>query len=292
MTTLSTLGGSLPALGDTPPDVSAASTYTDVTGLEALKRDPNSPQAINAVAQQVEALFLQMMLKSMRDASAADATDSNEMGMYQDMFDKQVALSISQHADLGIGRLLKRSLEGRPASGSPLKIGSAETPMAHSPAEFVNRLMPSIRRAAAALGVDPKGMLAQAALETGWGQRMPRNADGSPSHNLFGIKAGDEWTGPKAAADTMEVQNGVAVQRRASFRAYGSIEESVNDFANLLKNSPRYREVLAAGGNAEGYVDSIAKSGYATDPEYGNKLNQILRSDTLQSAVGARVAAL
>ena len=164
--------------------------------------------------------------------------------------------------------------------------------MAHSPAEFVNRLMPSIRRAAAALGVDPKGMLAQAALETGWGQRMPRNADGSPSHNLFGIKAGDEWTGPKAATDTMEVQNGVAVQRRASFRAYGSIEESVNDFANLLKNSPRYRDVLAAGGDPQAYVDSIAKSGYATDPEYGNKLNQILRSDTLQSAVGARVAAL
>src|ERR1700742_1524958 len=113
MTTLPPITGSMPSLGDTPPDISGASTYTDVTGLEALKRDPNSPQAINAVAQQVEALFLQMMLKSMRDASAADATDSNEMGMYQDMFDKQVALSISQHADLGIGRLLKRSLEGR-----------------------------------------------------------------------------------------------------------------------------------------------------------------------------------
>jgi peptidoglycan hydrolase FlgJ len=290
MTTL--LPIKMPALGATPPDVSAASTYTDFTGLEALKRDPNSPQAINAVAQQVEALFLQMMLKSMRDASAADATDSNEMGMYQDMFDKQVALSISQHADLGIGRLLKRQLDGRPAAGSPLKMGSAETPIAHTPAEFVNRMMPSIRRAALGLGVDPKGMLAQAALETGWGQRMPRNADGSPSNNMFGIKAGDEWAGPKATADTMEVVNGVAVQHRTSFRAYGSIEESVNDFASLLRNSPRYRDVLAAGGNADAYVDSIAKSGYATDPEYGNKLNQILRSDTLQGAVGARIAAL
>src|ERR1700744_3507675 len=269
MTTLPALGASLPSLGDTPPDVSAASTYTDVTGLEALKRDPNSPQAINAVAQQVEALFLQMMLKSMRDASAADATDSNEMGMYQDMFDKQVALSISQHADLGIGRLLKRSLEGRPASGSPLKIGSAETPMAHSPAEFVNRLMPSIRRAAAALGVDPKGMLAQAALETGWGQRMPRNADGSPSHNLFGIKAGDQWAGPKDTADTMEIQNGDSFQRRPSFRSYGSIEESVNDFANLLKNSPRYREVLAARGGPPGDRRRLAQPGAAPRSEEG-----------------------
>lgn len=302
MTTLLPISGSMPSLGDTPPDVSAASTYTDVTGLEALKRDPNSPQAINAVAQQVEALFLQMMLKSMRDASAADSPDSNEMGMYQDMFDKQVALSISQHADLGIGRLLKRQLEGRSAAGSALKIGAGESSalpsslptaaIAHTPAEFVHRMMPSIRRAATALGVDPNGMLAQAALETGWGQRMPRNADGSLSNNLFGIKAGDEWSGPKAAADTMEVINGVAVQRRASFRAYGSIDESINDFAALLKNSPRYRDVIATGGNAAGYADSMGKSGYATDPDYGNKLNQILRSDTLQSAVSGRIAAL
>jgi peptidoglycan hydrolase FlgJ len=292
MSTLLPINGAMPSLADTPPNASAASTYTDVTGLEALKRDPNSPQAISAVAQQVEALFLQMMLKSMRDASAADATDSNEMGMYQDMFDKQVALSISQHADLGIGRLLKRQLEGRSSAGSALKIGSAETPIARTPSEFVSRVMPSIRRAASALGVDPKGMLAQAALETGWGQRMPRNADGSVSNNLFGIKAGDEWTGSKATADTMEVVNGVAVPRRASFRAYGSIEESVNDFANLLKNSARYRDVIAAGGRADGYVENMGKSGYATDPDYGNKLNQILRSDTLQTAVGVRTAAL
>jgi flagellar protein FlgJ len=242
-----------------------------------------------------------MMLKSMRDASAAEATDSNEMGMYQDMFDKQVALSISQHADLGIGRLLKRQLEGRSAAGSALKMGSGETAapaslptaaLGHTPAEFVNRMMPSIRRAALSLGVDPKGMLAQAALETGWGQRTPRNADGSTSYNLFGIKAGDEWSGPKATADTMEVVNGVAVPRRTSFRAYGSIEESVNDFAQLLRNSPRYRDVIAAGGDAGAYADSMGKSGYATDPDYGNKLNQILRSDTLQSAVSVRTAAL
>jgi peptidoglycan hydrolase FlgJ len=304
MTTLMPINASMPSLGDTPPDVSAASTYTDVTGLEALKRDPNSPQAINAVAQQVEALFLQMMLKSMRDATAADSTDSNEMGMYQDMFDKQVALSISQHADLGIGRLLKRQLEGRSsAAGGALKIGSSENApvmpsslptaaMAHTPTEFVNRMMPSIRRAATALGVDPKALLAQAALETGWGQRMPRNADGTSSNNMFGIKAGDEWAGSKATADTMEVVNGVAVQRRMTFRAYGSIEESVNDFASLLKSSPRYRDVIANGGSADAYADSMGKSGYATDPEYGNKLNQILRSDTLQFAVSARIAAL
>ncbi|HEX3914436.1 MAG TPA: glucosaminidase domain-containing protein [Steroidobacteraceae bacterium] len=303
MTTLLPVTGSMPALSDAPADLSAAGgTYTDVTGLEALKRDPNSTQSINAVAQQVEALFLQMMLKSMRDASAAEETDSNEMGMYQDMFDKQVALNISQHADLGIARLLKRQIGGKTAPGA-LKLGTGETApvmpsaiptaaIAHSPAEFVSRVLPSIRRAASSLGLDPAGMLAQAALETGWGQRMPRGADGSPSHNLFGIKAGEGWTGARVTADTMEVVNGVATPRRSAFRAYGSIEESVNDFASLLKNSPRYRDVLAAGGDAGAFVASMGRSGYATDPDYGNKLNQILRSDTLASALGARVAAL
>ncbi|MEO7207371.1 MAG: glucosaminidase domain-containing protein [Steroidobacteraceae bacterium] len=293
----------MPTVGDARTDLSAATTYTDVNALAALKRDPNSPEALSAVAQQVEALFLQMMLKSMRDATAAEETDSNEMGMYQDMFDKQVALSISQHADLGIGRLLKRQLTGKSAPGA-VKLGlgepapaapSAGAPtaaIAHSPAEFVNRMMPSIRRAASALGVDPAAMLAQAALETGWGQRMPRAADGSSSHNLFGIKAGDEWLGVRATADSMEVINGVATPRRTTFRAYASVEQSVNDFANLLKNSPRYKEVIAAGGNAGAYIAAIGKSGYATDPEYGNKLNRILSSETMQSALAARVAAL
>lgn len=303
MTTLMPLSSAMPAVGDAPSDFSGATTYTDVNALAALKRDPNSPEALSAVAQQVEALFLQMMLKSMRDATAAEATDSNEMGMYQDMFDKQVALSISQHGDLGIGRLLKRQLEGKSArgtvrssSGAPAPatqaLGAATAAIAHSPADFVNRMMPSIQRAASALGVDPAGMLAQAALETGWGQRMPRAADGSPSYNLFGIKAGEEWTGARATADSMEVINGVAVPRRTTFRAYASAEESVNDFSNLLKNSPRYKDVLAAGGNASAYVAAMGKSGYATDPDYGNKLNQILGSDSLQSALAARVAAL
>lgn len=305
MTTLPPTTSTLPALGGAPIDTSAATTYTDVNGLAALKRDPNSPEAISAVAKQVEALFLQMMLKSMRDATSAEETSSNEMGMYQDMFDKQVALSISQHTDLGISRLLKRQLVGKPAAAAPkLPPGapaSASVPTSGvsptsgaspTPTEFVHRMLPPITRAASALGVDPMGMLAQAALETGWGQRMPRNADGSLSHNMFGIKAGEEWAGARASADTMEVANGVATPRRTTFRAYGSIEESVNDFASLLKNSPRYRDVIAAGGNAGAYIASMGKSGYATDPEYANKLNQILRSDTLQSALAARVAAL
>jgi flagellar protein FlgJ len=298
----------LPSLSAPEVDTSAASTYTDLNGLAALKKDPTSPQAISAVAAQVEALFLQMMLKSMREAGASNDPDSNEMGMYQDMFDKQVALTISQHTDLGIGSLLKRQLSGKAAAAAPKTASGtvagtvagasagagvgATQPLAQTPSEFVNLVMPTIRRAATALGVNPMGLLAQAALETGWGQRMPRNADGSPSLNMFGVKAGEEWQGARAAADTVEFSNGVATQKRTAFRAYGSIEESVSDFASLLKNSPRYRDAIAAGHDAKGYVDSIGKSGYATDPEYANKLNQILNGGALQAALAARTGNL
>jgi flagellar protein FlgJ len=291
-TTLPTL-----AIPATPVDTTAAATYTDLNGLAALKRDPTSPQAIEGVAAQVQALFLQMMLKSMRDATASDDPDSNEMGMYQDMFDKQVALSISQHDDLGIGALLKRQLSGKTAPAAPKQArdaasAGAAAAMVQTPAQFINHVMPSIRRAAAALGVNPEGLLAQAALETGWGRRMPRNADGSSSLNLFGIKAGDEWTGARATADTVEFSNGVAAPRRSVFRSYGSIEESVSDFANLLKNSPRYRQAIAAGADPQHYIDGIGKAGYATDPDYADKLTQILNSGALQAALIDRTAAL
>ncbi len=296
MTTDLSLTGALQPLGPSVPDTSAATTYTDLNGLAALKADPTSPQAISAVAGQVEALFLQMMLKSMRDASMGDELDGNEMGVYQDMFDKQVALTISQHQDLGIGAILKRQLTGKTAPAAPKTAsGGVSAPpqvLAKTPAEFVDQVMPAIRRAATALGLNPLGLLAQAALETGWGQRMARNADGSPSLNMFGIKAGDGWTGARATADTVEFSNGVAAQRRTAFRAYGSIEESVSDFANVLKKSPRYRDAIAAGGDVHAYIDRIGKSGYATDPEYATKLNQILNSGVLQAALPTRTAAL
>jgi flagellar protein FlgJ len=299
-----------------PAASSAGSNYTDLNSLAALKNAPSSPEAVKAVAEQVEALFLQMMLKSMRDATQAESgeTVSNETSMYQDMFDKQVALTLSKHQDLGIARLFERQLANQ-SSADPAHAGAAAAPgsspqrekthgepgspsaptstnLSEQAAAFVAQVLPSIRRVASGLGVSPLGLLAQAALETGWGQRMPRTADGTPSLNLFGIKAGEEWEGARAVADTVEFSGGVAAQRRTAFRAYGSIEESVGDFARLLANSPRYRTALAAGTTAQGYIQSIAQSGYATDPDYGNKLNQILNSGTLRSALKSRTVAL
>jgi len=252
------------------------------------------------------------MLKSMRDASAdVGDPESNEMGMYQDMFDKQIALNLSQHQSLGLGALLTRQQTAAPAPapgtaaiGSP---GAAAAPTAtnlqgaravtgdedaatsaESASEFVNQVLPTIRQAADALGVSPLGLLAQAVLETGWGKRMARTVGGNPSLNLFGIKADEHWGGERATAKTLEFADGVATQRSTAFRAYGSIADSVNDFANLLQNSPRYRHAIAAGASAQAYVASIGKSGYATDPDYASKLNGILNSSTFRTALGTR----
>ena len=136
--------------------------------------------------------------------------------------------------------------------------------------------------------MSPLGLLAQAVLETGWGKRMARTANGNPSLNLFGIKADEHWGGERATAKTLEFADGVASQGTAAFRAYGSITDSVKDFAHLLQNSPRYRHAIAAGTSAQAYVASIGKSGYATDPEYANKLNGIFNSSTFRTALGAR----
>jgi flagellar protein FlgJ len=285
-----------------PAAASAANTYTDISGLASLKKDSKSPEAIHAIAQQVDALFLQMMLKSMRDASADQGeADSNEMGMYQDMFDKQIALNLSQHQGLGLGSLLTRQLSAAaaaaaptapaatasPAAGAAVKAPAAGPPisMLQTASQFVSQVLPSIRTAAQSLGVSPMGLLAQAALETGWGKRMPRTADGAPSLNVFGIKADESWDGARASASTVEFDGGVATQRHAAFRAYGSIEESASDFANMLKGSPRYAQAIAAGANAQAYVEHIGQSGYATDPQYTNKLNEILNGSTLRLAL-------
>jgi flagellar protein FlgJ len=294
------------------PAANTANTYSNLNGLAALKANPNSPQAIHAVAQQVDALFLQMMLKSMRDASAeVGDQQSNEMGMYQDMFDKQIALSLSQHQDLGLGAQLTRQMaalaaagadaaaapvSGAVPAGSAAGAGTAATAasasVGSSPEEFVGQVYPAIQRAAQALGVSPQGMLAQAALETGWGRRLARTAGGASSLNLFGIKADDHWTGARVAADTVEFSGGVAVQKRASFRAYGSVEESVADFAQLIGTSPRYRDAVAQGSDPQAYIQAIAKSGYATDPDYANKLNQVLNSATFRQVLGTGRAVL
>ena len=284
---------------------SNANTYSDLNGLAALKSDPHSPQALHAIAEQVDALFLQMMLKSMREAGAEIGdSQSNELGMYQDLFDKQISLTMSERGGLGLGAMMARQLatqapaaqaqsaQAPPSAIRPSPMTAPDDSIGRSAAAFIGSILPTVRTAAAALGLNPVGMLAQAALETGWGRRMARTASGAPSLNLFGVKADEQWAGARATAATIEYSGGVATPRNAVFRAYDSVEDSVKDFAKLLQISPRYRGVLAAGKDLQAYIAGVAKSGYATDPNYANKLNEIANSGTFRSALRVAGASL
>lgn len=149
---------------------------------------------------------------------------------------------------------------------------------------FSQQLYPAARQAASILGVDPRLLLSQAALETGWGQRMISGSRGENSFNLFGIKADASWQGPKVWVDTLEYRDGVAVRERAAFRAYGSYEESFADYARFIREQPRYQEALRQAGTPRGYIQALQQAGYATDPDYARKVMAIYRGDSIQQA--------
>ena len=148
-------------------------------------------------------------------------------------------------------------------------------------------LWPHASEAAARLGLPPEALLAQAALETGWGRHVIRRADGGSSHNLFGIKADGRWQGERASTQTLEYVDGVAVRVRDHFRAYASHADSFNDYVDFLQRNPRYRDALQRTGDAAAYFSALQAAGYATDPAYATKIQRILDGDTLRNASGA-----
>lgn len=161
------------------------------------------------------------------------------------------------------------------------KAGASGSPRFDSPAEFVSRLMPMAKKAAAKLGLSPAVLVAQAALESGWGKRVIRNGDGEVTHNLFGIKADPRWEGPKAVVSTLEYEKGTPSRQKAAFRSYESFEESFNDYVDFLTSGSRYRGALAKADSPERYFEALQAAGYATDPHYAHKLKQVLRSDAI-----------
>ena len=154
------------------------------------------------------------------------------------------------------------------------------------PEGFLEGIWPLARKAAGELGVAPHLIAAQAALETGWGRGMIRDADGDNSFNLFGIKAGGEWKGDQVRVPTLEYESGMAVRRNEPFRAYQSPEESVDDYVRLLKESPRYREALEQGGDANAFARALQEGGYATDPEYAEKIQRVADSEPIRRVAG------
>lgn len=143
--------------------------------------------------------------------------------------------------------------------------------------EFVATMLPMAEQAAARIGIDPRYLVAQAALETGWGKSIMRQPDGSSSHNLFGIKATGNWQGGQARAITSEFRNGQMVKETAAFRSYDSFQDSFHDLVSLLQNNSRYQEAIKSADKPEQFVRELQKAGYATDPDYASKISQIAK---------------
>jgi flagellar protein FlgJ len=147
-----------------------------------------------------------------------------------------------------------------------------------SPGEFIDTMLPIAKRVAAPAGIEPLALVAQAALETGWGKKVISHRDGNSSHNLFGIKADQRWSGERASVDTLEYRDGVARKEKAAFRSYNSFEECMQDYVSFVSN-PRYAKALENGDDAGRYAQELQQAGYATDPNYAHKIESILDSD-------------
>jgi flagellar protein FlgJ len=181
-------------------------------------------------------------------------------------------LASAQQASSGGMQVYGRAMAQIPLAPPKKAFSSAD--------QFVNTMLPMAREAAARIGVDPRYLVAQAALETGWGKSVMRAQDGSSSHNLFGIKAGSSWQGGSARAITSEFRNGQMVKETAQFRSYDSYKDSFHDLVTLLQTNNRYQDVVKSADNPEQFVRELQKAGYATDPDYASKISQIAKQMT------------
>ncbi|TCV94141.1 flagellar protein FlgJ [Luteibacter rhizovicinus] len=203
--------------------------------------------------------------------------------------DQSGGISSPSDAESGLMSDLQRLLgkTAKAASDGAQSVAGAVTRFApSSPEEFVQALAPHAIEAAKKLGVSVRALLAQAALETGWGKHMPAQG-GSTSFNLFGIKAGSSWDGKRVNVPTLEYENGVAVRKKDSFRAYGSPSDSFKDYADLVASSPRYAKAVGRGDDVKGFAKALSEGGYATDPSYAQKVADIANGPVMKQALAA-----
>jgi len=158
---------------------------------------------------------------------------------------------------------------------------AAKDSMFDTPEDFVETLRPYAEQVAEEYGMDAKAIIAQAAVETGWGKFVIHNADGESSHNLFGIKANSKWEGEQAVVDTLEFNSGIPQKQKAAFRSYASLEEAVNDYGRFITTQPRYQQAVEQASDAHSYTRELQSAGYATDPNYASKIMAVYHSDRL-----------
>lgn len=311
-----------PALG--APDISSIvdrRTF-DPRGLDSLKRAAreNPQEALKTAAKQFEAVFMQMLLKSMRDAVPESGLlgGGSEEKMFTGMYDQELSQRLAGRG-MGIADMIVKQLsrtqgaaasapDGDAGKAAPAGVTAPSAPSAPStpisintPVNtrealarisaatteaqtsggvraqlFVDRMLPNAAQAERATGVPAQFIVGQAALESGWGAREIRGADGSPSYNLFGVKATGNWRGATVESLTTEYANGQPQKMVERFRAYGSYAEAFQDYAKLLVGNPRYASVLQNGRDAAGFAQSMQAAGYATDPAYADKLTRVI----------------
>ncbi|WP_077341424.1 flagellar assembly peptidoglycan hydrolase FlgJ [Pseudocolwellia agarivorans] len=323
-----------------------AQNFLDVNGLNSVRQQSKSTDktekeaALQSAAKQFEAIFMQMLLKSMRSAQEVLESDSpfnsESTKFYRDMHDQQMSLELSNNGSLGLSELIVRQLGGDSENFTPHTVlrgnGNLDSrgknvfdlhntreplsktieldrqtndnntanipkylskdgakninentqllPEFKNPQDFVTAITDSAKQVEARLKIPFEVVIAQAALETGWGQKIIKTNQGESSNNLFNIKADSRWQGDKTSTETLEFQQGAMVKKREPFRVYSSIAESVNDYVNFLSTNERYQPALEHSSNVEQFLHKLQSAGYATDPNYANKILGTLKTVT------------
>lgn len=337
------------------PSLEQSSVYTDLNSLDTIRRQGKLDEdgAIKRAAKEFEAFFLNMMLKSMRQASQVIGEDSplfsQQEKMFTSMLDEQLSVNLSQGGHLKIADLMYAQLTGQQGrkndslplsqhlsnarsrqttsvenkpeervqinemqeliqhielqTGSALEIKTPVETVSLKPEQtkteskpfkaalfekaqdFIEQLMPLAKKAASKLNLDPRILVAQAALETGWGKFIMHDQEGNPGFNLFGIKANNNWQGKAIHIDTLEVENQQFKKVNAAFRQYQSFEQSFEDFINFIQSNPRYHKAVEVAEDTHQFVNQLQNSGYATDPKYAQKILRIFNNQQLQQIV-------
>ena len=312
--------------------IADAQNFLDLNGLNSIRQQSNAQDseskqaALESAAKQFEAIFMQMLLKSMRQAQEVLESDSpfnsQSTKFYRDMHDQQMAVELSNNGSLGLSELIVRQLGGDSENFTPKSLFTPENisqrissthgikdlqtadkisainnvlsrqnldtinksagvmqhtavetvPEFKQPQDFVSALIEPAKQVERKLKVHYQVVIAQAALETGWGQKIIKTQQGQSSNNLFNIKADSRWNGDKVHKETLEYQQGAMVKKREPFRVYSNLSDSINDYINFLSNGERYQSALAKVGNVEHFLHGLQKAGYATDPNYATKI--------------------
>jgi flagellar protein FlgJ len=335
--------------------------FLELNGLNAIREQSrgtdseSKKEALQEAAQQFEAIFMKMLLKSMRKSQDVLESDSpfnsESTKFYRDMHDEQMAVELSSNGTLGLSDLIVRQLGGDdnftprsvlrndgnidqikkslkqtslqsktesknvlspfsilPTATHTLNIQNNDSttnennlsipfeeiakvkqtqksvnfssPSFSEPKDFVSALTEPAKLVQEEIGIPFQVVIAQAALETGWGKKIIKDDNGSSSNNLFNIKANSRWEGDKVTKDTLEFEQGAMTKKSEPFRMYESLSDSVDDYINFLSTGERYQEALQNTGNVEQFLQGLQKAGYATDPQYADKILGTLKTVT------------